>query len=108
MRGLIVFKTKDYGHVCCIPLGMNEVSCIDFDPAMVQGAKVKKGQEMGTFNYGGSSFAVIYEKLSKKGLFFVNAEGTLYEQNPPLPQGSSGSGGEVTLIGSQIGIWADL
>lgn len=107
-RGLIVFKTEDYGHVCCIPLGMSEVSSVDFDNTMVAGAKVKKGDEMGTFNYGGSSFAVIYEKLPGKELVFENAEGKKYMQNPPLPSGSSGTGGEVTNIGSQIGYWKDI
>lgn len=104
-RGLIVFETEDYGAVCCIPLGMSEVSTIDFDPAMVEGASVRKGQEMGTFNYGGSSFAIIYEKLPGKELVFVNAKGVKYDRRPPLPSGSSSTGGEVTLIGSQIGIW---
>jgi phosphatidylserine decarboxylase len=107
-RGLIVFKTEDYGHVCCIPLGMSEVSSVDFDNTMMAGAKVKKGDEMGTFNYGGSSFAVIYEKLPGKELVFENAEGKKYMQNPPLPSGSSGTGGEVTNIGSQIGYWKDM
>lgn len=104
-RGLIVIKTKDYGHVCCIPLGMSEVSSIEFDPAMKKGAKVKKGQEMGMFNYGGSSFAIIYEKLPNKELIFVNSDGVPYPQRPVLPTGSSGTGGNVTNIGSQIGIW---
>jgi phosphatidylserine decarboxylase len=104
-RGLIVIKTKDYGHVCCIPLGMSEVSSIDFDPAMKKGAKVKKGQEMGMFNYGGSSFAIIYEKLPNKELIFVDSDGVPYPQRPVLPTGSSSTGGNVTLIGSQIGIW---
>jgi phosphatidylserine decarboxylase len=107
-RGLIVFKTEDYGHVCCIPLGMSEVSSIDFDAKMEANATVTKGQEMGTFNYGGSSFAIIYEKLPGKELVFKNAQGVKYKQNPPLPSGSSGSGGEVTLIGSQIGIWKEV
>ena len=107
-RGLIVFKTEDYGHVCCIPLGMSEVSSVAFDADMKEGATVKKGQEMGTFNYGGSSFVIIYEKLKDKKLEFVNAEGKKYDMNPPLPSGSSGTGGEVTLIGSQIGVWRDL
>lgn len=104
-RGLIVFKTEDYGHVCCIPLGMSEVSSIEFDAAMVKGATVSKGQEMGMFNYGGSSFAIIYEKLPGKKLIFENAAGKRYKQKPPLPKGSSGTGGDVTLIGSQIGVW---
>jgi len=104
-RGLVVFKTPDYGHVCCIPLGMSEVSTIAFDPAMKGGAKVRKGQEMGMFNYGGSSFAIIYEKLPNKELFFVDAKGNPLPQRPVLPTGSSSTGGVVTNIGSQIGVW---
>lgn len=103
-RGLIVFKTPDYGHVCCIPLGMSEVSTIAFDPAMKGGVKVCKGQEMGMFNYGGSSFAIIYEKLPGKELFFVDASGTPLPQRPVLPTNSSATG-QMTNIGSQIGIW---
>jgi phosphatidylserine decarboxylase len=107
-RGLVVFKTPDYGHVCCIPLGMSEVSTISFDPAMKEGAMVKKGQEMGTFNYGGSSFAVLYEKLPKKVLVFTDAKGNLYPQDPPPAASSSGTGNYPTNIGAQIGLWADL
>jgi phosphatidylserine decarboxylase len=104
-RGVIVIKTKDYGHVCCIPLGMSEVSSVVFDPGMKKGAQVKKGQEMGMFNYGGSSFAIIYEKLPNKELIFVTSDGVPYPQMPVLPTGSSAVGGNVTNIGSQIGIW---
>lgn len=52
-RGLIVFETEDYGNVCCIPLGMSEVSTVTFDEQLQQGAHVKKGDEMGMFHYGG-------------------------------------------------------
>ncbi|HTZ12041.1 MAG TPA: phophatidylserine decarboxylase associated domain-containing protein [Mycobacterium sp.] len=107
-RGLIVFKTADYGYICCIPLGMSEISTITFDPKMKKGATVTKGQEMGTFNYGGSSFAVLYQNLPGKRLFFINADGIPYDQTPVLPHGSASTGGEVTLIGSQIGMWVDI
>jgi phosphatidylserine decarboxylase len=107
-RGVIVFKTEDYGHVCCIPLGMSEISTITFDSEMKRGATVTKGQEMGTFNYGGSSFVVIYQNLPGKRLFFMNADGMPFDQTPVLPQGSASTGGEVTLIGSQIGVWVDI
>lgn len=107
-RGVIVFKTEDYGHVCCIPLGMSEISTITFDPEMKKGATVTKGQEMGTFNYGGSSFAVIYQNLPGKRLFFINANGTPYDQTPVLPQGSASAGKEIIRIGSQIGVWVDI
>jgi phosphatidylserine decarboxylase len=107
-RGLIVFETEDYGNVCCIPLGMSEVSTVKFDDGLTKGAKVKKGQEMGTFLYGGSSFAVIYQKLPKKLLVFVDAQGQLYPQDPPPAASSSSTGSAVTNIGSQIGLWVDM
>lgn len=103
-RGLIVFKTEDHGHVCCIPLGMSEASSVAFDPAMRRGATVRKGQEMGMFNYGGSSFAVIYEKLPGKELVFLDAEGV------PTPNrsnlfGAMGQGGHPVRVGARIGVW---
>jgi phosphatidylserine decarboxylase len=104
-RGLIVFETPDYGHVCCIPLGMSEVSTISFDPAMSGGASVFKGQQMGMFNYGGSSFAILYENLPDQQLIFMDAAGNHYPQRPVLPSSSAGTGGIVTNIGAQIGVW---
>ena len=106
-RGLIVIKTEEYGHVCCIPLGMSEVSTVQFSDKMIQGATVKKGDEMGMFNYGGSSFVLIFEKIPGKKLTFQDASEMPYMENPPLPSGSAGSGGQPTLIGAQIGVWKD-
>lgn len=107
-RGIIVLKTKDFGWVCCIPLGMSEVSTVTFDSGMVAGAQVKKGQEMGRFNYGGSSFVLIYENLPGKKLIFMDAQGNLMPEQPVLPAGSSSTGGIVTNIGSKIGQWVDI
>lgn len=107
-RGIIVFKTEDFGHVCCIPLGMSEVSTVTFDEKMVEGAKVKKGQEMGAFNYGGSSFVLIFENLPNKKLIFMDANGDLMPKMPILPTGSSSTGGIVTSIGAKIGQWIDV
>lgn len=104
-RGLVVFRTEDYGHVCCIPLGMSEVSTIEFEPAITKNARVHKGQEMGMFNYGGSSFAILYEDLPDKQLVFMDAQGNYYPQRPATATSSAGAGGTVTDIGSQIGVW---
>ncbi len=104
-RGLIVFETADYGRVCCIPLGMSEVSTISFDAGMVKGATVTKGQEMGMFNYGGSSFVILYENLPGKELLFLNDQGEFFPQRPEGATSSAGSGANVTNIGSQIGVW---
>ncbi len=107
-RGLIVFKTDDYGYVCCIPLGMSEVSTISFNEKMVGNKQVTKGQEMGMFQYGGSSFVMIFQKLPGKKLFFQSGSGEIFEKRPVLPKGSASVGGNVTLIGSQIGKWQDV
>lgn len=104
-RGLIVFDTQDFGKVCCIPLGMSEVSTVTFDSAMTKGATVKKGQEMGMFHYGGSSFVVIYQNLPDKQLVFMNDKGEYYPQQPPPPGSSAGASNYGTNIGSQIGQW---
>lgn len=104
-RGLIVFKTKDYGYVTCIPLGMSEVSTIGFDSGMQAGATVTKGQEMGSFHYGGSSFAVIFQDLPDKQLVFQNDRGVYYPSQPAPPGSSAGTNNYPTWIGSQIGQW---
>ncbi|MFD2523753.1 phophatidylserine decarboxylase associated domain-containing protein [Emticicia soli] len=104
-RGLILIKTEDYGYICCLPLGMSEVSTVQFDSGMVQGAQVKKGDEMGMFHYGGSSFVVIYQNLPDKQLIFMNEAGVAYPQQPPPPGSSAGASNYGTNIGSQIGQW---
>ncbi|WP_041616314.1 phophatidylserine decarboxylase associated domain-containing protein [Spirosoma linguale] len=104
-RGLVVFKTEDYGYVCCIPLGMSEVSTVQFDEGIKQGAKVNKGDEMGMFHYGGSSFVVIYQNLPDKQLIFMDGDGNYYPQQPPPPGSSAGASNYNTNIGSQIGQW---
>lgn len=104
-RGLVVFETEDFGKVCCIPLGMSEVSSVIFDKQIKKGARVKKGQEMGMFHYGGSSFVVIYQNLPDKQLIFMDGSGNPYPQQPPPPGSSAGASNYGTNIGSQIGQW---
>lgn len=107
-RGIMVIRTPDFGYVCCIPLGMSEVSSIVFDEKMYRTPKVTKGQEMGKFEYGGSSYALIFQKIPGKRLMFQNAAGDVYQKRPVLPKGSASTGGNVTLIGAQIGRWEDV
>ncbi|TXG01288.1 phosphatidylserine decarboxylase family protein [Massilia arenae] len=90
--GVIVIRTADHGHVCCIPLGIDAASSIVFDPAMRRGARVHKGQEMGMFNGGGASFALFFEKVPGKELVFLNADGVRCSQHS-------------LSIGAQIGAW---
>ena len=68
-RGICIFKTKDIGYVGFIAIGMTEVSsCIIYKNLL--GKKVKKGQEIGHFQYGGSSHVLIFEKKYMNKLKF--------------------------------------
>jgi len=90
--GVIVIRTADHGHVCCIPLGTRTASGIVFDPAVRRGAQVRKGQEMGMFSGGGVSFALFFEKLPGKELIFLNADAVRRSR-------------DSVLIGAQLGAW---
>lgn len=84
---------------------MSQVSTISFDDQMKAGVEVSKGQEMGMFNYGGSSFVIIFQNLPDKQLVFMDDQGNHYPQRPEGATNSSGAGANVTNIGSQIGVW---
>lgn len=60
-RAVYIFKTKKIGYVAFIAVGMTEVSsCIVYKRLV--GKIVKKGQEIGHFQYGGSTNVIIFEK----------------------------------------------
>lgn len=58
-RAIIIYETKELGLVAMVCIGMVEVSsCVILDNLK----NVKKGQEVGYFQYGGSTIALIFEK----------------------------------------------
>lgn len=60
-RGLIFIESDDpvIGMVCCIPIGITEISSISI--GVKRGDRVVKGQELGYFSYGGSSMALVFQ-----------------------------------------------
>ncbi len=69
-RAYFVFKTKDYGYVALIPVGLNTISAlhpsvINKSSSMVpKGAApvpVQKGDELGHFAYGGSLNILLFQ-----------------------------------------------
>jgi phosphatidylserine decarboxylase len=61
-RGLIVIETEKFGTVALLPIGMGQVSSVVFKPEIKPGAKVKKGDEIGNFYFGGSDFVIVFQK----------------------------------------------
>ena len=61
-RAIILIESDEpvVGLMALILIGMAEVSSCVIDPAVQPGRRVKKGDEVGYFQYGGSSYCLIF------------------------------------------------
>jgi phosphatidylserine decarboxylase len=62
-RALIYIKADNpkIGTVCVMPVGMVEISSCNIGKNIKPGARVKKGDELGYFAFGGSTHCLIFE-----------------------------------------------
>ncbi|MEM9063355.1 MAG: phophatidylserine decarboxylase associated domain-containing protein [Pseudomonadota bacterium] len=62
-RGLVFIESDDEyaGLVCVIPIGLTEVSSLEWAAGLTVGQDLKKGDLLGNFSFGGSSFAMVFE-----------------------------------------------
>ena len=61
-RGLAIIETAHYGLVAVMPIGMSQVASVNFEPDLQVGDKVKKGDMLGYFLFGGSDFVLVFQK----------------------------------------------
>lgn len=61
-RGCVILDTGTYGLVAVMPIGMSQVSSVNFEDSVQVGAKVKKGDMLGTFLFGGSDIVMLFQK----------------------------------------------
>ena len=62
-RGCVLIRTA-YGMVAVIPVGMGQVSSVNFLETIKPGTVVKKGDELGYFLFGGSDCVMLFEGSS--------------------------------------------
>jgi len=62
IRQIIIIRIDDGSGrlVAVIEIGMNEVSSCH--PTVEEGQHVNKGDQLGYFQYGGSSYAMVFDK----------------------------------------------
>lgn len=58
-RGYFIFQTANFGYVGMVPVGMFDISSINFVAS--QGDAVSKGDKLGNFAYGGSAIILLFE-----------------------------------------------
>lgn len=60
-RGCVIVETEKYGLVALLPIGMSQVSAVNFEDIVKAGNTVKKGDMLGYFLFGGSDFVMLFQ-----------------------------------------------
>lgn len=61
-RGTVVVETETLGLVALIPMGMAQVSSVNFEPDVTVGSVHEKGDPLGFFLFGGSDFVMLFQE----------------------------------------------
>lgn len=72
-RGCVIIDTGKYGLVAVLPIGMGQVSSVNFLENIQVGKRIQKGDELGYFLFGGSDCVMIFEE--KAGYQLTAAKG---------------------------------
>ena len=59
-RGIVIVELADGGYAAIIPVGMCQVSSVNFEDTVMAGTKVQKGDPLGFFLFGGSDIVMIF------------------------------------------------
>jgi phosphatidylserine decarboxylase len=61
-RGYVIVDTGPYGLVALIPMGMAQVSSVNFEKDVQVGSTHRKGDMLGNFLFGGSDFIMLFQE----------------------------------------------
>jgi len=61
-RGYVIVDTREYGLVALIPMGMAQVSSVNFEDDVKVGSRHEKGDMLGNFLFGGSDFVMLFQE----------------------------------------------
>ena len=60
-RDCVIVDTEEYGLVAILPIGMSQICSCNFEDTVKVGEKVKKGDPMGYFLFGGSDIVMLFQ-----------------------------------------------
>lgn len=78
-RGLVILESP-VGLVACLPMGMAQVSSVVITAEV--GVTLRKGEELGYFQFGGSDFVMVFERASNVQL--TGQPNVHYQQGSPI------------------------
>ena len=77
-RGSVIIETEHYGLVAILPVGMSQISSVNFEKTVRTGIKVNKGDMLGCFLFGGSDIVMLFQKEAGFELTAPRKEADLY------------------------------
>lgn len=78
-RGLVIIESPTLGLVALVPVGMTLISSVVLEPEV--GAELRKGEEFGYFQFGGSDIVLLFQD---RGVVIDAEVGTRYLQGQPI------------------------
>ena len=61
-RGIVIVETDHGGLVAVAPVGMSQVSSVNFEKEVEKGRRVRKGDPLGYFLFGGSDIVMLFSR----------------------------------------------
>ncbi|MBQ4388232.1 MAG: phosphatidylserine decarboxylase [Prevotella sp.] len=61
-RACAIIETVDHGLVAMLPVGMSQICSVNWIPSLHEGQRLKQGDEMGFFQFGGSDIVLIFQR----------------------------------------------
>jgi phosphatidylserine decarboxylase len=101
-RGVAIVDTGDTGLVALIPMGMAQVSSVNFEDTVKVGAEVAKGDMLGTFLFGGSDFVMLFQK--EAGFKLTAPMNKQITTQPGADHGSEVGTYDHVLMGEEYGV----
>ena len=101
-RGCVVVDTGKYGLVALIPMGMAQVSSVNFEENVKVGVTFNKGDMLGNFLFGGSDFVMLFQECAGFEITAPVADEAVTNTDP-----GSGHGGTTykhILMGEKYGV----
>ena len=78
-RGYVIVDTKQYGLVAILPVGMSQVSSVNFEENIKPGEVARKGDPLGYFLFGGSDIILLFQSKVEFQLTVPKEKGGDYE-----------------------------
>ncbi len=88
-RGYVIMDMGKYGLVALIPMGMAQVSSVNFEGNVRPGITHEKGGMLGNFLFGGSDFIMLFQDKAGFKITAEKTEGTTDESYKHLLMGEA-------------------